>query len=218
MTGETTLFESPPTTWKHFEAAVERLHYRTYWQRYNKDDTLHLTQQYSDVFWKQYPHLQDLDLQYGIEVYHYVTNTPNLNESKKIVLTVADDLLSELRRRLNRLARLWPVLEALVSRNDGKKYGRESFRLESDRIVVVDYDYELAITDELTIGNVQVEARGKHTREELQHRIDLIDSTKAEYERFLEPLRRKEAHHDRHSRDAKRVAHLSQSGPTPEAV
>jgi len=123
---ETTLFESIPTTWKEFEAAVERLHYRTYWQRLGKNDRLTLQQDWHDDFWKQYPHLQNLDLRYGIEVDRYVENTANLNESKKAVLAAAGDLLEEARGRVERLGLLWPALEALAGRNAGKRYGPSS--------------------------------------------------------------------------------------------
>ena len=191
MGKETTLFESIPTTWKQFEAAVERLHYKTYWQRFGKNDRLTLQQNWHDDFWKQYPHLQNLDLRYGIEVDRYVENTANLNESKKAVLTVAGDLLEEARRRVERLGRLWPALEALVGRNAGKRYGLIDIRLDTQRIVVTDHDYEVTITDDLRVEKVMVETLGKAAREDLERLIVMIDNTKDEYEReLLEPLRR----------------------------
>ena len=185
---ETTLFESIPTTWKQFEAAVERLHYRTYWQRLGKNDRLTLQQNWHDDFWK-YRRLQNLDLRYGIEVDHYVENTANLNESKKAILTVAGDLLDEAHRRVERLARLWPALEALVGRNAGKRYGLIDIRLDAQRIVVAEYDYEVSIGDDLRVDKVMVETRGKAAREDLERLIVTIDNTRDQYERELEPLR-----------------------------
>jgi hypothetical protein len=194
---ETTLFESIPTTWKQFEAAVERLYYKTYWQRFGKSDRLTLQQNWHDDFWKQYPHLQNLDLRYGIEVDHYVENTANLNESKKAVLTVAGDLLEEARRRVERLGRLWPALEALVGRNAGKRYGLIDIRLDTQRIVVTDHDYEVTVTDDLRVEKVMIETRGKAAREDLERLIVMIDATRDEYEReLLEPLRQEKSDGD----------------------
>jgi hypothetical protein len=194
---ETTLFESIPTTWKQFEAAVERLYYKTYWQRFGKSDRLTLQQNWHDDFWKQYPHLQNLDLRYGIEVDRYVENTANLNESKKAVLAVAGDLLDEARRRVERLGRLWPALEALVGRNAGKRYGLIDIRLDTQRIVVTDHDYEVTVTDDLRVDKVMVETRGKAAREDLERLIVMIDATSDEYEReLLEPLRQEKSDGD----------------------
>jgi hypothetical protein len=156
---------------------------------------LYLRPDRNDDFWKSYPFLPALDLTWGLEIYRQIDNALNLNYSRKKVVESSAEILDEIKSCTERLARLWPVIDAVARMNDDEKhrYTRIHVELAPSAIRLTCYDYQLYVDDCLAITQATIETRGQQSRDELTESINKLDAVIALYDNFLEPFRGQEA-------------------------
>ena len=157
--------------WNQFEAEVGTLGYRLWWQRYDTDNVLHISGDYSR---------DGIDVHHAFERSIY-TKAKGLTESKQKILAEALEIIEDLRSRLARVDRLIPIAKTLSG-------DRTKPVIYFNYIEIPDYRYVVRVHDNLVIQTLLNTQFNYGTIDDLETEIRKMTRIKEEYEDKLEPF------------------------------
>ena len=161
----------PIPTWGRFEEEVKALGYDLYWHRSPYyANRLHICKRESR---------EGVDLTRAFEREIH-TRSKHLLESKKEILSSSHEILKDLKERLIRVERIFPIAKAVLLLP-----GKLKPTVMETYIEIVDYPHTIQINDDLTVEVLCSMQLSHASVRDLEDRIATMTATKEEYQTHL---------------------------------
>ena len=168
---------STQRTWKQFEKEVKALGYTLCWkQRPRCEDILEVT--------TMQPNPEGIAVGHALNE-SFITPYRNLTSSTKLVLSKAENILSDLKANLNRVAKLFPIARAISLFS-----GKDQPEITATHIRVENSSYEVCVNDDVEVEVLVSVSFKRATIEEAETEVAALRKMKEQYETNLRPFRK----------------------------